>query len=485
MSNLTKLPSPYANILFQARVNPFAVAVCYNAQDISYRAFCEHIEAMTRRLHAAGMEPRARVAINVQDGYLQWLVAIALGRLGMPTVSLMGRAGEIEFVGATVVVSDAHAAPQGGAQTITIDGDWTRNAPGLPPFRDTGHDEEAPCRIVLSSGTTGLPKKALFTYGHLYHRGRGTARQFGMNSTTKALTTMSMTTIGGFFMPLNVWANGGAVIVTQPPRGQWSQLVVHSRPNLLFTSTAQLDALVQGLPRDFWPMEHLVAYVAGSALPPGVNRRARLRLTQSLFVLYGSTEAGTTALAHASCADTRPDFTGYVLPTAQVEVVDDADRPVPNGTMGEIRIRAVGLVDEYLEDPAAQDGSFRHGWFYPGDAGILDDEGGLSVIGRTRELMNFGGVKVAPDSIENVLGRVAGVEDMAVFAIEHPGHGPKPIVAVVAGEGFDEARLLGRYQRTFDSLPPLSVVRVASIPRNEMGKVQRAQLAADVQRAQR
>jgi acyl-coenzyme A synthetase/AMP-(fatty) acid ligase len=484
MSNPLHIPSIYAGILFQSRLNPHATAVIHGSRTMNYRVFCGHVENVTRRLHSAGIPSGTRVGVNVQEPYLRWLAVLALARMGAVSVSLGGHPGEPDFLKAELILHDGTESP--GRRNIRIEEEWsTSSADYLPRFQDRLHDPEEPCRIVLSSGTTGLPKKALFTCGHLRARSRGAARQFGLNAAARVLTTMSITTIGGFWTPVQVWSNGGAVILTQPKAGQgWARVVVQSKPNVLFTSTAQLGSIVASLPADFYAMPDLAAYVAGSALPLAVNRKARLRLTQTLFSLYGSTEAGTTALVHASMADSRPELTGYVVPAAQVEVVDEQGQPVPNGTMGEIRIRAEGLVDEYLEDTAANDGSFRDGWFHPGDAGTLDDEGGLSVLGRTRELMNFGGVKIAPDSIEAELAKAPGVTDLAVFALEGRGGNPRPFAAVVAGEDFDDAALANRFARVWKQLPAITVVRVPAIPRNEMGKVMRAQLATSVQEAQ-
>ncbi|HSH90720.1 MAG TPA: class I adenylate-forming enzyme family protein [Ramlibacter sp.] len=481
MSNLEHLPTYFDAILFQSRMHPNATAVIYGSRSFTYRTFCAHIESVTRRVHKESIPAGSRVAISVSEGYLKWLVVIALARIGLVSVSVSGQARELEFVRADVVITDGEVTP--GRRYVEVDDKWlSAAAADLPPFEDFLHDPKDPCRIVLSSGTTGLPKKALFSYGHLWARTRGAARLYGLNATTRLLSAMGIATIGGFWTPVMTWANGGTVILTQPAKGQtWARVLIRGKPNMLFTSTAQLSEIVNSLPADFWPMEHLAIYAAGSAMPLALNRKTRLRLSQLLFMLYGSTEAGSTAVAHAAIADTRPEFSGYVLPTVQVEIVDEQGNPVPRGTVGEVRIKADGLVDEYLEDTSANDGSFRDGWFHPGDAGSLDNEGGLSILGRTRELMNFGGVKIAPDSIEAVLARVPGIGDMAVVALDRPGRKPQPCAAVVAGGEFDEEVLVRQYKKKYPTLPVIAVARVAAIPRNEMGKVMRTQLAASIQ----
>lgn len=481
MSNLPPIPSVYASILFQSRLNPHATAVASDSGSVTYRAFCTHIEKVTRRLAALALPPSSRVAVHIQAEYMRWLATIALVRLGLVSASVTSAepTGELALLGADVVLVDRPYEAT-GRRVIQLGDDWLGNAAdALPAFQDTLHDPDAPCRIILSSGTTGLPKKALFTYGHIGTRNRGLPRVYGINAAARMMTTMGTSTVSGFTLPLVTWSTGGAVLIASLKPGRSMVHLLRNNPNVLVMSTAQLEALVAGLPASYWPSQELVVYVAGSALAPALNRKARLRLTQSLFVIYGSTEAGGVTLAHASAADGKPGFTGYVLPTAQVEIVDAQGQPVPHGTTGEVRLRTEGQVGRYLENADASEEALRDGWFYPGDAGSLGADGALYILGRTRELMNLGGAKVAPHLVEEALTGLAGVVDLAVFA-RSGAHGDKPAIAVVPSAAFDDQRLLDRYKKAFPQYATPTIHRVDAIPRNEMGKVMRAQLSSQL-----
>ncbi len=484
MSNPTHISSFYAAILFQARVNPFSTAVSFEMKDISYRIFCADIEKVTRRLHRLGMPAGARVGVHIHHLYLRWLAIIALARMGMVSVSVSSPepTREIEFLNPHLILTDRPGSVS-GRSAVDAGPHWVGNeADSWPPFEDTEHAVDAPCRMVVSSGTTGLPKKAVLTYGDLRNRMRGSARTYGLNSTARLMTTMGTATVGGYTMPVACWTAGGTCILANLPVGQPMSHVLASNPNVLFMAPGQLAALMDSLPRDYWPWQHLVLYTAGSTLPPALSRTVRARLTQSLFIIYGSTETGGVTLAHASMADARPGFTGYVIPGSHVEVVDAQGKPAPKGTMGEVRIRSDGLVAGYVEEPGVPDEAFRDGWFYPGDAGVLDDEGGLRIVGRTRELMNLGGVKIAPELIEQALANVPGVGDMAVFALGATDR-ERPWAAIVPEEGFTDDALLKQFATSFPRLPLISIARIDAIPRNEMGKVMRKDLAATVQKA--
>lgn len=465
-------------IAFQARLDPHSVAVCLNSREIGYAAFWNDIGKMTVHLQAHGLPRGTRVAVHVQHLYLRWLAILALARLGLVSASLSDSPQEFELVAPQVVISDTTiSAP--GATVIQAGEHWLDGELDASfDRREADADPDAPCRLVVSSGTTGTPKKAVLTRRDVHQRLRANARTYGLHPGVRLATTMSTQAIGGFTMPLSCWAAGGAVVMASVPASHALLHLLRLRPQVLFLSVVQLAELMQTLPPDYQASYQPRIYVAGSAIPPALGRSVRLRVTQSLFVVYGSTEAGTVTAGHAARADERPGFTGHVVPSAQVEIVDERHRPVPTGQPGEVRIRAEGMIDRY-EDGGGADANFRKGWFYPGDAGILDESGGLTIVGRTREVMNFGGVKLAPEAVEHALHGCPGVVELAAFSLAAEGR-QLPWVAVVAGEDFRNEALAGRFASSFPGLPALSIARLEKLPRNEMGKVLRGPLAAMV-----
>lgn len=465
-------------ILFQARLDPHSVAVCLNSREIGYAAFWNDICKVTARLHAHALPRGTRVAVHVQHLYLRWLAILALARLGLVSASLSDSPQEFELVAPQVVLSDgAFTAP--GATVIEAGEHWLEGEHDAAfDRRDADADPDAPCRLVVSSGTTGTPKKAVLTRRDVHQRLRANARTYGLHPGVSLATTMSTQAIGGFTMPLSCWVAGGAVVMAAVPASHALLHLLRLRPQVLFLSVVQLSELMQTLPPDYQAAYQPRIYVAGSAIPPALARSVRLRVTQSVFVVYGSTEAGTVAAAHAARAEERPGFTGHVVPSAQVEIVDERHRVVPAGSPGHVRIRAEGMIRRY-DDDAGADANFRKGWFYPGDAGILDESGGLAIIGRTHEVMNFGGVKLAPEAVEHALHECPGVVELAAFSLAAGGR-QLPWVAVVAGEDFRNEAMAGRFGAAFPALPALSIARFEKLPRNAMGKVLRGQLAAMV-----
>jgi acyl-CoA synthetase (AMP-forming)/AMP-acid ligase II len=468
----------YPTILFHSRVNPESVAVAFGSQEVTYREFVRDIERATRQL-ASRVPPGPRLAmVALVHPYLHWVLTIALGRVGITSVSGYDPAGSglLDLVKADLVFIDNQTVAA-DERFVEVTADWIGlEADQLPPFVDPDHAADAPLRLVLSSGTTGTPKKILLTHALNQYRlhGMGLLASFQGNR-SRSMTLVGLDTAGGYQFPTTTWFLGGCAVLYMPGEDPYQTIVRHG-VTYAFMSPVQLEQLVGAMPARAWPLPGLTISVAGSRLPRRVSEMARARLTGSLVLIYGSTEAGMLATAHAGITDSMPDVTGIVRPDVEVQIVDPAGNPVPPGTVGELRSRSLEGIDQYLDAGTSgtdSEGQFRDGWFYPGDAAVLSDDGMLTVVGRTIELMNLGGVKLSPNVIEEALAACPGVVDIAAFALEQQGGVATPWVAVVRGPGYDQAALAAAFQRAFPRLPALKFVHADVIPRNQMGKIQR------------
>jgi acyl-CoA synthetase (AMP-forming)/AMP-acid ligase II len=475
MTSARTIPHFYASILFQARQNPGATAVVFGGTRVSYGAFVQHIDNVTRHLQGHDLAAGTRVLIDIPHSYLHWLVAVAASRLGLVGASAdptSDRVAMLDLLGTRVIVADrADGQPQ-DAMVLVAGQAWLDAAPeGLQAPVPERIAADGPARITFSSGTTGVPKKIAMTHGQLDERVK--LQAFDVGAQSRFLSAVSLSTIGGFMYPIRTWGLGGTVVFRL--EGEvLHDTIVGAGLTHLFLSPAQLADLVNGLPSVFLPVPGLTVIVGGGAIPQAFNRLARLRLSSALYQIYGSTEAGTVAYSHAALADGNPTLAGHVVPAVEVEAVGADGMPVAPGTPGELRIRSPWCVDGYVD---GDDGAtFREGWFYPGDIAILGAGRVLHIVGRSSELMNLGGQKIAPLRIEEALTPHPGVTDIAAFALPDEQGIERPWVAVVVTAGFDQQALITQLRDRYPELPPLSVAMVPDIARNTMGKVLRKEL---------
>jgi acyl-CoA synthetase (AMP-forming)/AMP-acid ligase II len=470
---MSLVPSLFAPILYQSRMNPDAIAIVGENSALTYGEFCTQVENVTRRLHALAIPPGTRVAVQMANQHFKWLATLALSRLGLVSATVLPR--EVEYLAPDLVIADDPQAWP-GRKVLAFDPEWvSKSADDLPPLIERGHEGTAHARLVTSSGTTGTSKVVVLTYDQLHRRNKQQIGDYGFTAASRLMITIGG--IAGLMLPVNCWSAGGSVVLGGMRKGVSTPRLLRARPNILMISPSHLETLLAGLPADSLPMPEMRVYVAGSAMARTLSVRARMRLTPLLMLCYGSTEIGTIALAPAAHADSRPGMAGYVVPPVQLEIVDEKGVAVARGTAGEVRIRAEGQADCYLDDPATTAANFRDGWFHPGDIGMLGEHGELRLIGRATELMNFGGAKRSPEVLEDALRSAPGLVDLAAFSFATP-QGERPGVAVIATAQFSAEALARRFAEAFPNLPPLTVFPVETIPRNEMGKVLRKELAA-------
>jgi acyl-CoA synthetase (AMP-forming)/AMP-acid ligase II len=172
----------------------------------------------------------------------------------------------------------------------------------------------------------------------------------------------------------------------------------------------------------------------------------------------------------------------YVTPDVSVQIVDDNGNSVPANREGSVRVRTPVSVKGYLDDPQQAGTPFRDGYFDTGDIGYLTDENMLVISGRKKEILNLGGDKVSPRTIEDALRAFYGIRDAAAFSVAN-GLGIDEVWALVVPHGRLNEEALQKHcrERLAQTHVPVRFINVADIPRNANGKVDRSRLNAMVQ----
>ena len=372
----------------------------------------------------------SRAILQVSDLYAHWLLTFALEALGVVSIGLHYfypvDATVVAFLRADFVFADRPLPPGVAVRSQVTGRDWmkiTRRFRPLPlPKRERRGDD--PVRIVLSSGTTGTPKKVLLSRDMIDRRNRE-ALESPLLEAVKAkmarpgaLALISETdpsTIGGLGMGFAVWTLGGRLCQRVVGLG-WADTLSRLQISSLVAAPVQIQGLLDELPADFAPATSLTLGVIGGSLSKPLAAAVKRRLTSDVFIFYGTTESGGITEGHLDELEGAEDSAGRVHPSATVELVRPDGQPAARGELGEIRVRGPSVVDGYLESPEDTASYFRDGWYYPGDLGTMDEDGALRVLGRTDDLMNIGGVKYLPSEIETLVLRCEGVSDAAAFA---------------------------------------------------------------------
>jgi malonyl-CoA/methylmalonyl-CoA synthetase len=165
---------------------------------------------------------------------------------------------------------------------------------------------------------------------------------------------------------------------------------------------------------------------------------------------------------------------GLPLPGVAVRVTGPQG-VLPAGEAGAIEVRGPNVFKGYWNLPEKTAEEFRAGWFITGDLGAFDAEGYLSILGRAKDLVITGGLNVYPAEVEAALDALPGVRASAVIGVPHPDFG-EAVVACVVGSVTEAMVRTGLRDRLAAFKIPKRVLVMDDLPRNAMGKVQKADL---------
>jgi acyl-CoA synthetase (AMP-forming)/AMP-acid ligase II len=460
-------------IAYHAAERPGAVALINEGREITYADFARAIPKFTRALRAFGLPRGARVAIGCEDTYFHWLLRIGCEQLGLVVASMPASAtpaswpfledfdlilsGEDLSAGG---VRRSHLATPSWLETILAGADVS----GEPAA--WAESPEDPMRMGYTSGTTGTPKRLLFSRRN-HENSIVKAMWFnGFTRRSRNLLAMPLSVAGGYTNATACVRSGGTVVVES--RLALEQAITSHGITHTTLAPISVQNLLDVLSSGFRKPDDFTIFTWGAAISTVLRAKVLARLATDLCDIYGSNEASATSFIRGTA-----EF-GCVLPRVQVEVVDDEGQVLPFGKMGEIRVRTDCMVDGYLDDPETTRLRFRDGWFYAGDLGILHDTRRLQVIGRSDDLLNIGWRKFAPTTLEELVLHAIGAGDVGVCSLPN-ADGIEEVCVVVSNARCADQELMERIAEAFRRLQlgRYHVIKTDRVPRNATGKIER------------
>jgi acyl-CoA synthetase (AMP-forming)/AMP-acid ligase II len=379
-----------------------------------------------------------------------------------------------------------------GAQVTVLD-EWlaalvarvTDAAAPEPPW-----DDDAVAVVLYTSGTTAAPKSALLRHRHLMAYLLGSVEFGGAGDDEAVLVSVPPYHVAGLANMLsNTFAGRRIVYLRSFDPKVWLDAVRDERVTHAMVVPTMLARIVDAVagqgdgPADV-PSLRSLSY-GGAKVSERVLREALARFPEVGFVnAYGLTETASTIAVlgpddhrQAIASDdpavrARLGSAGQVLPTIEVEVRDDHDRPLPPGESGIVYLRGEQISGEYSTGSLLD----AQGWFCTRDKGYVDPDGYLFIEGRADDTIIRGGENIAPAEIEEVLMTHPAVAEACVVGLPDDEWGQRLAAAVVLrpGEavGADELQQVVRSQLRGSKTPDTIVFR-DSLPHTDTGKMLR------------
>jgi acyl-coenzyme A synthetase/AMP-(fatty) acid ligase len=470
-------------ILFQCRVNaeqPAIFAPSANFEAMTYAQLEFMLNALTRAVLEFGFQRGQLVGVLVDNKVLHVVLLLALARIGVVTVSCRGRSLPKEL-GAVAVMTETPGPFANVDRVILVDRAWTRGD-GAPLNQSeflTRGDEL--CRIILTSGSTGLAKGVAFSHRKMFEKNARLdyTRLDRWSRSARMFCDLGLSSSLGFYYVLYMLSRGGMIMfLGEDTIGTLQALNLFGMENMATSpyGLAEYLKFYEAEPGFHCNFDHIL--VAGGALTKQLAARAWARMSPNLITTYGAAETGAVASGDARVTTEVPGAVGFILPEAEAEIVDAQDRPLPRGKEGIVRVRTAQAASCYYGDSDTSARHFRDSWFYPGDFGYLRDDNLLVVGGREETRLNVGGDKINPEIVEEVIAASPAIADCAVVSIANELGIEEIHALIVPRTVFDEADLrehcAKKLQRIFI---PVRFVAVEKIPRNDMAKIERAKLA--------
>jgi acyl-CoA synthetase (AMP-forming)/AMP-acid ligase II len=465
-------------------------------------------DALAHGLRAAGVGPRDHVAV-IGGNSLAFLYAeFALMKAGA-TVVLISPAlmapqlvGQLNHAHVTAVVADADVRDRMRAVESDVQADlfisWGGPAEGSEPsvegliarhaadgaFRLADIRPGDPALVLYTSGTTGVPKGAVNTYYDFAIKLLTNALSAEYREYEVGLVVTPLCMGGTQVLSLMNYALLGMTTVVAPAfeAGAVLELIAREHVSTALMVPTMTTALVNHPAigsADLSSLDRI--YSAGATLPLEIFEQVR-KLGIKVCEIYGSSETGGGIVISAAEKDERPSSAGRPKVGHEVRVVDDQDRPVPQGDVGEIIMRGDPVTAGYYEQPEVHQASFRNGWFHTGDLGYQDEDGFYYVVDRKKDMVVSGGTNVYPRDVEEVLYRMPGILEAAVVGLPH-AHWGEAVTAFVVPSGHAELSREGIIEACRRDLAPFQVpkrvVVTSALPKTSMGKISKVALRAD------
>jgi long-chain acyl-CoA synthetase len=344
-----------------------------------------------------------------------------------------------------------------------------------PPIRARDCDRDDVAAILYTSATTGRPKGVMLTHANVVSNAHATAHHLRMTPEDRGLCALPLFHCFGQNFIMNALVASGGTLILQERfvSGEFLAALAHHRVTILYAvPTMYIVLLAAGLASHDLSSLRL-AFSAAAMLPADVEQRWTAATGLPISQGYGLTECSPFATYNHE-RDHRPGSVGTPIENVEVRVVDEDDREVADGTLGEIVIRGPNVMRGYLGKPEDTAQALRGGWLHSGDIGYRDGDGYFHVVDRVKDMINVAGFKVFPREVEEVLFEHPAVAEVAVLGRPDPVKGEvvRACVVLRPGRSATPEELVERCRgRMAPYKVPAVVDFLPALPKSPTGKI--------------
>lgn len=415
------------------------VAIVFEENRLTFGNFNRSVSSLANHLKALGIDKGDKVALmlpNVPEFPITYFACQKLGAVAV-TLNVMSTSYELQYLldnsdskvlitAATSArrfeeIKDRLATCRHLLLTEVDDGPLSmKKALEAGPFEfepsDAGSDDAAV--MIYTSGLTGKPLGAVLTHGNLISQSSLLKTLFAATQTDKALCLIPLFhSFGAVANMLNPLLIGACVVM----------LDAFSMESIFKTIESDKITYLAAVPRVFLGMllqegasgfdisSLKYCVTGGSAMPPAYMPQFEKKFKVRLREGYGLTEASPVCSVTQLEMVQKPGSIGIPIPGLEARIVDDGERDLARGEIGELIVRGPNVMEGYYKDPAATASVIRNGWLHTGDLALIDADGHIFLKGRKKRMIITSGFNVYPREVEIVLNMHPAVGDSRVI----------------------------------------------------------------------
>jgi long-chain acyl-CoA synthetase len=350
----------------------------------------------------------------------------------------------------------------------------------LPALHPTAATDTAV--ILYTSGTTGKPKGAELTHSNLFvNCAVVVPKLLPPREDDVALGVLPLFHSFGQTCIQNATIAAGGCFSLLPRFAPEDAFAVMERDGItLFAGVPTMYfALLHHEPARRYDLSKLRFCMSGGApMPVEVMKAFEAKFGVEIFEGFGLSETSPVASFNMQGRPRTPGSIGYPVWGVEMAILDDEDRPLPDGERGEICIRGHNVMKGYLGRPDATREALRGGWFHSGDIGIRDADGSYRIVDRKKDMIIRGGFNVYPREVEEVLYAHPAVVEAAVIGVPHESHGEEVKAVVVSRDpALAKDALIGWCKERLAAYKYPRIVEFSeSLPKGPTGKILKREL---------
>src|SRR4051812_10508548 len=350
-------------------------------------------------------------------------------------------------------------------------------------------DENAAAAMCYTSGTTGNPKGVVYSHRSMTLHAIATmlADTFGLSERDVVLPVVPMFHANAWGLAHAAVMCGSSLVLPGPDLSPpaIARLIVDEHVTLAAgVPTIWMGVLPELEGRDTSALQRIVC--GGSAVPRALSEAYREKTGRPILQAWGMTETspiGSVARVKSTLADRPEDeladlraTVGLIVPLLEVRIVEtggDEEQPWDGESQGELQVRGPWIARSYYDDERSSQSFAEDGWLRTGDVAVIDGEGYIRLVDRTKDVIKSGGEWISSVELENEIMADERVAEAAVIAIGDEKWGERPLACVVPAEGAEltaddvRAFLEGRVAKWWI---PERVELIDEVPKTSVGK---------------